>query len=156
MKNIYLLIILLFASSFSQAAEPGCQHDENTFRCVKVEHNYDGDTITVSIPSVHPLIGQNILVRINGVDTPEIKTSNVCEKSAGRVAQKLVENVLKNAKQVDLENVQRDKYFRILADVKVDGQYLKDLLIKNKLAYEYHGGTKEKIDWCRFSQKTSK
>ncbi len=136
------------ANSNSPATKD-CTHDEKTFRCVKVLKNYDGDTITVNIPDVPPLLGKNISVRVFGIDTPEVKTKNKCEKEAGRIAKNLVTSTLKNAKTVELHNVQRDKYFRILADVLVDGRSLKDILIKNNLAYEYDGGTKKHPDWCK-------
>lgn len=126
-----------------------CHHDDNTFRCVTYVKNYDGDTITVSIPGVHPLIGEKISVRVLGVDTPEIKGKSKCEKNKARTAQRLVENLLKNAKNIELKNVQRDKYFRILADVVADGKSIKDLVIKNHLAYQYDGSTKLNLDWCR-------
>ena len=42
-----------------------------------------------------------------------------------------------------------DKYFRILADVKIDGKDVADTLIKNNLAYAYEGKTKEKVNWCK-------
>ncbi|MBF0370483.1 MAG: hypothetical protein HQL52_13605 [Magnetococcales bacterium] len=35
--------------------------------------NYDGDTIRFDIPGVHPLLGDNISIRVRGVDTPEIR-----------------------------------------------------------------------------------
>ena len=126
-----------------------CQHDKVTFRCVTFIKNYDADTITVSIPGVHPLIGEKISVRVLGVDTPEIKGKDKCEKDKARTAQRLVENLLKNAKNIELQNIQRDKYFRILADVVVDGKSVKDLVIKNHLAYEYYGGTKLNVNWCK-------
>ncbi|MCT4640813.1 MAG: thermonuclease family protein [Bacteriovoracaceae bacterium] len=126
-----------------------CVHNKNTFRCVKYVDNYDADTITVNIPKVHDFIGKNVSVRVNGVDTPEVATLDSCEKAKGRTAKKLVKNLLKNAKRIDLLNIQRGKYFRIVADVIIDGKSLKDYLLKNKLAYEYYGGTKEEIDWCR-------
>lgn len=130
-------------------APAACEHDDKTFRCVKVLKNYDGDTLTVDIPGVPALIGKKISVRIFGIDTPEVKTKDRCEKEAGRIAKNLVSNTLKNAKSVELHNVQRDKYFRILADVMVDGSSLKDILLKNNLAYEYDGGTKQHPDWCK-------
>lgn len=130
-------------------AQESCVHSEKAFRCVRYVKNYDADTITVDIPNVHPLIGKNISIRVRHIDAPEIKGSLPCEKEASRMARGLVENLLKNAKSIDLENVDRDKYFRILADVLVDGKNLKDLLIKNNLAYSYEGGTKEKINWCK-------
>lgn len=150
MKYIWLLLLSLnLAGCFNaQAKSETCEHDAKTFRCVKYLKNYDGDTVTVNIPHVHDLIGNKISVRILGVDTPEVKTKNSCEKSAGRMAKNLVENILKRAERIDLTNIQRDKYFRVLADVKADGVSLKDILLKNKLAYEYMGGTKVKTDWC--------
>jgi micrococcal nuclease len=138
--------MILFILAFALASD--CKHDANNFRCVKVLKNYDGDTITVSIPDVHPLLGEKISVRIRGIDTAEVKGKTPCEKDAARVARNLVESLTKNAKVIDLQNIDRDKYFRILADVMVDGKSVKDILIKNQLAVAYDGGTKEKVNWC--------
>lgn len=146
MKRVAAILILLFAGQ--SWADDSCKHDETTFRCVKYVKNYDADTITFDIPDVHPLIGKKISVRVRHVDTPEVRGKLPCEKDSARNAQKLVENLLKKAKRIDLENVDKDKYFRILADVKIDGQNLKDYLIKNQLAYAYEGGTKQKYNWC--------
>ncbi len=137
------------------SASKECTHDATTFRCVKFIKNYDGDTITFQIPNVHPLLGKNISVRVMGLDTPEIKGKLPCEKDAARTAKRLIENLLKNAKIIHIANVQRDKYFRILGNVIVDGQSLQDVLLKNGLAYVYHGETKQKIDWCTFGKSRS-
>ena len=153
MKIVSLLIFsqLLFGfCTIANATETkNCQHDKDTFRCVKFIKNYDADTITVNIPDVHPLIGEKVSVRILGIDAPEIKGKNNCEKDKARIAQRLVENLLKNAKRIELQNVQKDKYFRILADVVADGKNIKDIVIKNNLAYEYSGGSKLNVDWCK-------
>ena len=125
-----------------------CEHDDTTFRCVSYVKNYDADTITVNIKNVPAIIGKNISVRVRHIDSPEMKTTDACEKYAARTAKKLVESLLKSAKRIDLENVMKDKYFRLLADVKVDGKYVKDILLKNNLAYPYEGDTKTKLDWC--------
>lgn len=143
---IFFFSIFLSATTNAQSA---CAHDESTFRCVEVLKNYDGDTLTVNIPGVPPLFGKMISVRVHGIDTPEIRTKNNCEKEAGRAARNLVAATLRNAKKVELHNVQRDKYFRILADVLVDGRSLKEVLLKNNLAYAYDGGTKKHPDWCK-------
>lgn len=142
---IFLFCVVLSLQSW---ADDNCAHDATTFRCVKYIKNYDADTVTFDIPNVHPLIGKSISVRVRHVDTPEIKGKLPCEKDAARTAKRLIENLLKNAKRIDLENVDKDKYFRILADVVVDGKSLKDTLFKNNLAYNYEGGTKQKINWC--------
>lgn len=146
LKIVYFLSLLLI--SFTINAVENCTHTKTEFRCVKFVKNYDADTITVDIPGVHPLIGDNISVRVFGIDAPEIKGDLPCEKEASRNAKRLVENILSNAKRIDLINIEKDKYFRILADVRVDGKSLKDILLKNELAYSYYGGTKEKRNWC--------
>lgn len=120
---------------------------------MKFLHNYDGDTIQFSIPDVHPLLGQKISVRVLGLDTPEVKGKQPCEKEAARTAQRLVESILKNAKVINIEEASRDKYFRILGKVIADGQSVTDILLKNKLAYSYYGKTKAKIDWCSFGKE---
>ncbi len=150
--NIFLIINLLFFQNLWSAPiiNSDCTHDSKTFRCVKYIKNYDGDTITVEIPNVHPLIGKNISVRILGIDTPEKTGTKPCEKERARDAQRLVENLLKNSKSIELKNIDRDKYFRILADVWVDGKSISDLLIKNNLAYQYFGGRKPaSTNWCK-------
>lgn len=146
------LVVLVFWGLSDVAYASNCQHDDTSFRCVKVLRNYDADTLTVDIPGLHPLIGKNISVRVRGIDAPEIKGQNQCEKDAARTAKRLVENLLKNAKRVDLVEVDRDKYFRVLADVQVDGQDLKSILIKNRLAYNYGGGKKRNVNWCEFQR----
>ena len=129
-----------------------CDHDENNFRCVKYIKNYDGDTITFNIPGLHSLIGKKIKIRLSGVDTPEINTKDKCEKEKGQIAKRLVENLFKNSKRIDLENVKRGKYFRMVADVIIDGKSLTAYLLKNNLGYAYSGKKKRKIDWCNFKR----
>lgn len=137
-------------------AETDCQHTPTRFNCVKYIKNYDGDTITFDIPGVHELLGKKIGVRVRDIDTAELKTKNPCEKQVARISQKLVENLLKNAKRIDLANIGRDKYFRIDADVLIDGRNLKDILIQQNLAYSYDGGTKPKVDWCKVARQPAR
>ncbi len=125
-----------------------CIHDDFNLRCVEYVRNYDGDTITFNIPDIHPLIGENINIRVNGVDTPEIQGNTDCEKEKALQAQKLIEDLLKSAKRIDLLNIQRGKYFRIVADVYVDNINLSNYLIKKGFSYPYDGGTKQKPNWC--------
>lgn len=145
MKKIIFLILFFISSVYAS----DCTHDSDTFRCVKYIKNYDADTVTFDVPGVHPLIGKKINIRVQGVDTPEVRTKNKCEKDKARNAKKLVANLLKNAKRIDLTNIQRGKYFRVVADVIIDGKSLSYYLLKNGLAYSYDGGKKKKINWCK-------
>ncbi len=142
----FLIPVLLL---WTMSIHANCEHDKNTFRCVRYIKNYDADTITVSIPGVHAIIGEKMNIRVNGVDTPEIRTKNKCEKKKARDAKKLVKALLKSAKRIDLTNIQRGKYFRIVADVMIDGKSLSFYLLKNGLAVNYDGGTKKKMNWCQ-------
>ena len=110
---------------------------------------YDGDTFKVNINSYPPIIGKKMSIRLNGIDTPEIRGSKCKkEKQLAYKAKRLTVNTLRNAKVIELRNIQRGKYFRIVADVYVDDKSLADILISNKLAVSYDGGTKTK-DWCK-------
>ena len=86
---------------------------------------------------------------MTGVDAAEIKTKDKCEKESALAARNFVMQQLKKAKRIDLTNVNRDKYFRILSDVIIDGKSLKELLLNKNLAYVYSGGRKTKLNWCR-------
>ena len=113
----------------------------------KVTSVYDGDTFRANIPNYPPLIGENIGIRINGIDTPEIRGKCAKEISLAKDAQRFAEKTLRSAKVVELRNLQRGKYFRIVADVYADGVNVGDELVKESLAVVYDGGKKVK-DWC--------
>lgn len=133
-------------------APPHCHHDAKNFRCVTFLRNYDGDTIVVDIPDIHALFGKNISVRVAGIDTAELHGKAPCEKVAGDKAREFVQTTLKSARHIDLINVGRDKYFRILADVQADGVSIAAALLKNKLAVPYDGKAKMKVNWCDASR----
>jgi len=107
---------------------------------------YDGDNFRANIKGYPDLLGYRISIRVNGVDTPEIRGKCEQEKILARKAKQFTVNALRNAKKIELFNMKRGKYFRIVADVYVDGISLADGLISNKLAVPYEGGTKQ--DWC--------
>jgi len=111
----------------------------------KVLRVYDGDTFYCDVNTVHPLLGKDIGIRINGIDTPEMKGSSPEVKALAIKARDLVANKLQNARVIELRNIKRGKYFRIVADVYADGVNIADLLIQAGLAKPYDGGTKE--DW---------
>ncbi len=107
---------------------------------VQVVSIYDGDTFTVNILNYPPIIGKKISVRIAKINSPELKDPNLFVRQEARQAKEFTTNALKKACKVELREMQRDKYFRILAKVYVDGKNLGDLLIENGLAKLYSGG----------------
>ena len=109
--------------------------------------NYDGDTITFNLPGLHSIIGEKISIRVNGIDTPEIRGKCEKEKYNAQQAKEMVTDILKDAERINLKNMERGKYFRIVADVYADGENIADILIESGMAVRYDGGTKTK-DWC--------
>ena len=119
----------------------------------KVIKVYDADTITIASKLPYdssPMY--RLSVRLNGIDTPEIKGKGISdeEKKAAKEARDFVSNLVFN-KFVRLENVQSEKYGRILADVFIDDIHLNELLIKERYAVKYDGGTKNKPEsWSNY------
>lgn len=60
-------------------------------------------------------------------------------------AKEELEKLLLNSKNITLYNLGRDKYFRLLASVKVGNIDVAEYLIKKGLAKSYDGGVK--TDW---------
>jgi len=109
--------------------------------------NFDGDTIRFNLPGLHPIIGDDVRVRVNGIDTPEIRGKCKNEKYQAGQAKEFVKDILQDSERIDLKNMRRGKYFRVVADVIADGDNLAELLVEAGLAVRYDGGKKNK-DWC--------
>ena len=138
MKRLLLLVALLPATL--QASDYG------TARVGEVVSVYDADTFRVNIEGWPPLVGDNMPIRVNGVDAPEIRGKCESEKQAAREAKQFTVDLLNGARVIELRNMDRGKYFRILADVYLDGVNLTDQLIKAGHARPYDGGKRE--GWC--------
>jgi endonuclease YncB( thermonuclease family) len=109
----------------------------------------DGDTVEFRVDWLPKELGDKIKIRVYGVDTPEKAPRAKCEKEAEMAikASNFSKSTIASAKNIRVVVKGWDKYGgRLLGDVIVDNQSLKDLLIKNKLAREYHG--EEKQSWC--------
>jgi len=64
-------------------------------------------------------------------------------KAKAREAKQYTVKRLREGKKIELLELRRDKYFRILARVMIDGEDLGAELLKAGLAKPYDGGTKE-------------
>ena len=107
---------------------------------------YDGDTFKVDLEGIHPIFGDNVSIRVNGIDTPEITGETDEVEALARKARDFVRAKLEAATKIELRNPQRGKYFRILADVYVDGASLAEALTGAGLAKAYDG-TGAKPTW---------
>lgn len=111
-------------------------------RVSEVLGNYDGDTFKVNIENVHPLLGSAISIRIMGIDCPELKSNHPRLKELAIRAKEFTKQALEEADEITLVNVKRGKYFRIVAEVWIDGVNLGELLLQEGLAKPYDGGKK--------------
>ena len=125
----------------------------HTARVVSI---HDGDTITCIIPFETSFY--KFSIRLDGIDTSEMTSKNTFLKTKALLARgrlfQLITNtnvdtyewkkrdfddyLIKNYTTVKLDCKEMDKYGRVLADIS----NFADVLVQEKLAYRYNGGTK--------------
>jgi endonuclease YncB( thermonuclease family) len=109
----------------------------------------DGDTVEFEAKWLPPELGDTLKLRIWGIDTPEKGWRGKCdyEKELGQQATDYVTDLVVNAKKVNIELKEWDKFGgRVLGDLFIDGVSIRDLLINKGLAREYYGDKKK--SWC--------
>ena len=116
----------------------------NQAKCVKV---YDGDTFHLGTVLPSPYGATRFCVRLLGVDTPELRSTDNAEKSLAREARNIVKDQILN-KIVDVKASQYDKYGRLLVRITTpSGDDLSQYLIQEKVAVYYDGGKKSQVNW---------
>lgn len=111
-----------------------------------VEQVVDGDTLQVR---ARIWLGQElqVLVRLKGVDAPEMKARCDEERQMARSARDFVQRAV-GQRKVLLSQIREDKYAgRVVAEVAgEDGRSLSARLIEAKLARAYQRGPR--LGWC--------
>lgn len=100
----------------------------------KVIKVYDGDTITLG--TILDNKAYRFSVRLRGIDCPEMRGPHQDQAKNAR-------NELYNLvfhKMVTLQQIEYDKYGRILADVYIDSIHVNEWMIQKNLAVPYFGG----------------
>lgn len=125
----------------------------------KVVKVYDGDTITVASKVPGSDTWYRFSVRLAGIDCPEIKSKTASEKQVAQLAKQFVISQIMD-QVVTLENVEMEKYGRLLAQVWYEDSYSRERLCLNEelckrwLAVAYNGGTKTSPeDWREYLDK---
>jgi micrococcal nuclease len=104
---------------------------------------YDGDTLTVNVDLGFSMTLNKLKIRLTGVDTAEMKSTDEALKKKAVAARDFIREQVLN-KRVLLECYGQDKYGRWLGKIFApDGTCLNDELIKRGFAYAYDGGTKD-------------
>ena len=132
------IIILLFSFCIIEAKE--YKDEIEDFKIIKVR---DGGTFVITIPNIPDVFGEEIAVRVRGIDTPEKRDEREEIKALAYKAQEELEKLLMSGEKVILYNLGRDKYFRLLASVKVGNIDVAKYLIDKGLAKKYDGGRKQ-------------
>lgn len=114
---------------------------------------YDGDTIRVTINDWPPIIGERIPVRIEGIQAPERRSR--CDTEAEKARERqlaadariyLVER-LRGAETIELRQIERGSFYRIIAQVWADGENVGDVMLAEGHALPYVEGKAGKA-WC--------
>ena len=95
----------------------------------KVLRVIDGDTFAVNLNRFSPIAGKNISVRVRGFDAEELRTSHPVKRIKAVRAQTDLKLLLDTAGTIRLYNIERGKYFRLVADVYVDNQNIAPQLL---------------------------
>ena len=119
------------------------------FTKAKVLKVYDGDTVTIAAHYDGQIVKFN--VRLFGIDCDEMKGGSAETKHNARSAKQFVESkVLNKVVDIDVLNNKiingkqiREKFGRLLANIKVDGKDLATMLLEIGLARKYDGGHKD-------------
>jgi micrococcal nuclease len=106
----------------------------------------DGDTIEVDFDLGFGVWLRNQRIRLDGIDTPESRTSDKEEKVRGTLSKDKLKEILGKDIQITTKIDPNEKYGRILGVlVNKDGINVNQWLIDNNYAVKYSGENKELV-----------
>jgi endonuclease YncB( thermonuclease family) len=145
MKKLLLVLLAVPVLAFAQGKMPknSATYDAQIIRVS------DGDTIVIAAPFLPAPLKPELAVRIFGVDTPEKGHRAQCpqENEKALLASKYTTQAIQSAKKHQVVLYGWDKFGgRVLGDILVDGQSIRQGLLANGHAREYYGDAK--ISWC--------
>ena len=143
MKKLLLLLLAIPTIALAQKAPQGVTYDAQILRVS------DGDTIVIAAPFLPQPLKPELAVRIYGVDTPEKGHRAQCpaEAQRGEMATQYTKRLVSTGQRFQVTLYAWDKFGgRVLGDIIVNGQSVRQGLIANGLAREYYGEAKQ--SWC--------
>jgi endonuclease YncB( thermonuclease family) len=147
MKQLLTALILSVAFTVPTYAQKQPRGETYPAEIIRVS---DGDTIVIAAPFLPAPLKPQLAVRIFGVDTPETGRRAQCPSEAqrGELASQYTKQLVQNGKKFQVVLYGWDKFGgRVLGDIVVDGQSVRQGLIANGLAREYYGEAKQ--SWCQ-------
>jgi micrococcal nuclease len=121
----------------------------------KVIKVYDGDTITIvsDIPGLKDSPFYKFSIRLNGIDTPEIRGKTEDEKLIAIKARDDLSNLILGD-IVYLKNKKTEKYGRILCDIYKYNLHINNYMIEKRYALPYDGKAKTNPrSWTNYFEK---
>tara|TARA_B110000908_G_scaffold53834_1_gene65609 strand:- start:3720 stop:4190 length:471 start_codon:yes stop_codon:yes gene_type:complete len=108
---------------------------------------YDGDSCKAIVTIPKTDIQVRITCRMDGYDSPELRTYDANEKRFGIEARDFLREIILK-KNVLLTCRGGDKYGRILTTIETeDGKNINQYMLDNNLGHPYSGGTKNKVTY---------
>jgi len=148
MWRVWCIVIASMLSSTAQGETQWLLHPSN------VVSVYDGDTIYVNIPGLPPVFGEDLGIRLRGVDTPELRSrcnsadERERERTLGYLIRDLVNNRVMSGEEILITDISRGSFFRVVATVIVDGVSINQWLLDNGYAYEVIDEKMRPGYWC--------
>jgi len=144
----FLLIIILLLTGCSADIRTTHSKDLN-ITCEKINFDesnlyfynavvvdvYDGDTITLDIDLGFNMWMKNERIRLNGINSPEIRTKNIEEKKAGYKARDYFRSLILN-KNILIKTIKdkKGKYGRYLGEIFLKGLNINDKMVQQGYA----------------------
>lgn len=144
MKKLLALLLIVPCLVLAQGKQkPGVAYDAVITRVI------DGDTVAFQAPFLPAPLKPELSIRVFGVDTPEKGHRAQCESenARGQAATAFTKAAIAQATTRQVILMDWDKYGgRVLGDILLNGQSLRQMLIANGFAREYYG--EAKTSWC--------
>ena len=144
MKKLFLLLLIVPVLAMAQPRQrPGVTYDAVITRVI------DGDTVAFQADFLPAPLKKELSIRVYGVDTPEKGFRAQCPSEAqrGEAASAFTKQMIAASQQRQVVLMDWDKYGgRVLGDVLLNGQSLRQMLIAQGFAREYYG--EAKTSWC--------
>lgn len=145
MKTLLVIAtgLILATSAFAQKQPKGVTYD------AQILSIKDGDTVVFAAPFLPAPLKPELSLRVFGVDTPEKGQRAQCpkENQMAQDASKFTKDFVNSGSDRKIVLYGWDKFGgRVLGDLLVNGQSLRQGLITNGHAREYYGEAKQ--SWC--------
>ena len=101
---------------------------------------YDGDTVKVSIFELGMNVNlANQSIRMEGIDTPELRGSEPYEKALAYQSRDLLKSILEEAEVISFTSRKSGKFGRLIGRIYADGKDVNQMMIDSGLARPYDG-----------------